>query len=162
MTVPRGKRVLYREVPPVGWMGEKGRFLLRSEDTGGLLTFMEVTTAPGGGPPLHTHEAEDETFFVVAGRYAVYLGDEVHELGPGDLVYGPRGVPHKFRNIDGSPSRLVVVATPGGVEGFFEGLSKLLAGGKPPDPDEMIALATAHRVHGLEAVPRIPDPAQQD
>ncbi|WP_206681541.1 hypothetical protein [Actinomadura sp. J1-007] len=67
-------------------------------------------------------------------------------------MYGPRGVPHKFRNVSDGPSKLLVIATPGGVEGFFEGLSDIMAKGLPPDPAEMIELATRHDVHGLEPV----------
>ncbi|GAA1774688.1 cupin domain-containing protein [Actinomadura chokoriensis] len=152
MTHTPGKLVWRDEVPPVRWQGEEGRFLLRAEDTGGLYSFFEVTTSPGGGPPLHVHSAEDESFYVIEGRYAIRLGDEEHEVSAGGLVYGPRGVPHKFRNISGGPSKLLVVATPGGVEGFFEGLSELMAGGGPPAPAAMIELAGRFDVEGLEPV----------
>ncbi|GAA2102469.1 cupin domain-containing protein [Actinomadura alba] len=152
MTHTPGRIVSRDAVAPVHWMGEEGRFLLRSEDTGGLYTFFEVTTSPGGGPPLHIHEDADEAFYVIAGRYAIHLGDEEHEAPAGCLVYGPRGVPHKFRNISGGPSKLLVIATPGGVEGFFEGLSGLMAAGAPPAASDMIELAAAFRVQGLEPV----------
>lgn len=158
MTLTTGKIVTIGEVEPVRWMGEQGRFLLRSEDTGGLYSFFEVTTSPGGGPPLHVHSAEDEAFLVVEGGYAIQLGDQVHEAGPGMLVYGPRGVPHKFRNLSGSPSRMYVIATPGGVEGFFEGLSGFMAAGGPPRQQDMEALAARHGVTGLEPVPGGPPP----
>jgi quercetin dioxygenase-like cupin family protein len=152
MTRTPGKTVSRDEVTPVRWMGEEGRFLLRKEDTGGLYTFFEVTTSPGGGPPLHIHEDEDEAFYVVAGEYAIRLGDEEYEAPAGRLVYGPRGMPHKFRNISDGPSKLLVIATPGGVEGFFEGLSGLMANGTPPAPLDMIELAARHHVQGLEQV----------
>ncbi|MFC6883275.1 cupin domain-containing protein [Actinomadura yumaensis] len=152
MTHTPGKVVALDDVDPVKWMGEEGRFLLRSEDTGGLYSFFEVTTSPGGGPPLHIHEGEDEAFYVVQGEYAIVLGDETYQAPAGRLVYGPRGVPHKFRNVSDGPSKLLVIATPGGVEGFFEGLSDIMAKGLPPDPAEMIELATRHDVHGLEPV----------
>ncbi|MFG2087298.1 MULTISPECIES: cupin domain-containing protein [unclassified Spirillospora] len=152
MTHTPGKVVARDEVAPVRWLGEEGRFLLRAEDTGGLYSFFEVTTSPGGGPPLHIHEAEDEAFYVIEGRYSIVLGDEEYEAPAGRLVYGPRGVPHKFRNISDGPSKLLVVATPGGVEGFFEGLSELMAGGGPPSPPDMIELATRYHVEGLEQV----------
>jgi mannose-6-phosphate isomerase-like protein (cupin superfamily) len=153
VTVTTGKVIQVEDVAPVRWMGEQGRFLLRGEDTGGLYTFMEITTSPGGGPPLHIHQREDEAFLVLAGAYAIRLGDETHEAGPGGLVYGPRGVPHKFRNIADEPGKMLVIATPGGVEGFFEGLSGLMAKGRPPGEAEMKDLADRHHIIGLEAVP---------
>src|SRR5689334_18475729 len=56
MTVTRGQVVALDGVKPVKWAGETGRWLLRGEQTGGLYSFFEVTTPPGGGPPLHIHQ----------------------------------------------------------------------------------------------------------
>lgn len=149
MTVAPPKLVIRDEVDPVRWMGEQGRFLLRKEDTGGLYTFMEVTTAPGGGPPLHIHDAEDEAFFVTEGEYEIRVDGELYRARPGTVAYGPRGVAHQFRNIADRPSKMLVIATPGGVEDFFIGLSRLLAGGRRPEWGEMVEHATKHRVRGF-------------
>jgi quercetin dioxygenase-like cupin family protein len=149
MTLAPPKLVVRDEVDPVLWMGEQGRFLLRKEDTGGLYTFMEVTTPPGGGPPLHIHDAEDEAFFVTEGEYEIRVDGELHIAKPGTVAYGPRGVSHQFRNIAERPSRMLVIVTPGGVEDFFIGLSKLLAGGRRPDWEEMAEHATKHQMRGF-------------
>jgi quercetin dioxygenase-like cupin family protein len=149
MTLTRPKIVIRDEVEPVLWMGEQGRFLLRKEDTGGLYTFMEVTTPPGGGPPLHIHDAEDEAFFVTEGEYEIRVDGQSHIAGPGTVAYGPRGVSHQFRNIADTPSKMLVIATPGGVEDFFIGLSRLLAGGRRPEWEEMVQHATKHHVRGF-------------
>jgi quercetin dioxygenase-like cupin family protein len=150
MTLAPPKLVVRDEVDPVLWMGEQGRFLLRKEDTGGLYTFMEVTTPPGGGPPLHIHDAEDEAFFVTEGRYEIRVDGELHIAEPGTLAYGPRGVSHQFRNIAETPSRMLVIVTPGGVEDFFIGLSRLLAGGRRPEWEEMVEHATKHQMRGFQ------------
>jgi quercetin dioxygenase-like cupin family protein len=131
-------------------MGEYGRFLLRGEDTGGLFSFFEVTTSPGGGPPLHLHDDHDEALFVVEGRYDLRLGETTYVGEPGTLVFTPRGTPHKFRNAIDKPSRLFVIATPGGHERFFEDLSALISSGQRPAPEDFIAVATRHHVTGLE------------
>ena len=68
------------------------------------------------------------------------------------MVFSPRNTPHRFRNVLDTPSRLLVVATPGGHETFFEDLEKALAGGGPPDPAAMAAIAVRHNVVGLEAM----------
>ncbi|MCL5776472.1 cupin domain-containing protein [Limibaculum sp. FT325] len=59
-----------------------------------------VSVAPGGQAfPHHRHHAEDEWTFVVSGRAAVRLGDETHDLGPGDFVSFPAGgEAHSIRN----------------------------------------------------------------
>ncbi len=44
----------------------------------------------------HTHENEDELFFVVEGQLDIHLpDDEVVSLEPGEFLVVPRGVPHK-------------------------------------------------------------------
>ncbi|WP_433172860.1 cupin domain-containing protein [Actinoallomurus sp. CA-150999] len=149
MTLAPAKLVIRDEVDPVRWMGEQGRFLLRKEDTGGLYTFMEITTPPDGGPPLHIHDTEDEAFFVTEGKYEIRVDGELHVATPGTLAYGPRGVAHQFRNISDAPSRMLVIVTPGGVEDFFIGLSELLRDGRRPEWEEMVAHATKHNVRGF-------------
>lgn len=52
------------------------------------------------GPPLHTHEVQQDSFYVLNRVVTVQLGDEVVELEPGDFAAAPPGVPHTFTNTD--------------------------------------------------------------
>ena len=56
--------------------GDKYRFLVTGEETGGAYFAMEALVPPGGGPPPHVHRNEDETFYVLEGRVEFRLGDE--------------------------------------------------------------------------------------
>lgn len=42
----------------------------------------------------HSHDAQDELFFVLQGRLRLRLPDRDVELGPGDLFVVPKGVRH--------------------------------------------------------------------
>ena len=53
----------------------------------------------------HKHDADDEFFYVVEGRFWIDLEDRVIELGPGQGVVVPRGVPHRPR----APERTVIL-----------------------------------------------------
>jgi quercetin dioxygenase-like cupin family protein len=86
-------------------------------DTGGAYTLMEAHQIAGTGPPLHTHDTEDETFWVVEGSYTIQAGDEEFSAVAGDMVFVPRLVPHRFQCR--SDGRMVLLYTPGGFEGFF-------------------------------------------
>ena len=146
MTALPGKVVVRDHVTPVRWTVEEGRFLLRSEDTGGLFSFFELSTPPGGGPPVHLHEGIDETFYVIEGAYEIQLGDRIHEAGPGTLLYGPRGIGHGFRNVGDAAARMLCLATPGGAETMFEGLAELLGDDGPPDRAAVEALVARHDI----------------
>ena len=49
----------------------------------------------GGGMPRHTNSVEHEQF-VLRGRAEVGIGGDVHDVGPGDVLYIPAGVPHYY------------------------------------------------------------------
>ena len=51
------------------------------------------------------HDADDEFFYVVDGRFWIDLPDRVVELGPGQGVVVPKGVMHRPR----APERTVIL-----------------------------------------------------
>ena len=50
------------------------------------------TTWPGEGPPLHTHDVQDEAWYVVSGHLRFRIGDELHDAPAG--VVGVRSPRH--------------------------------------------------------------------
>lgn len=56
----------------------------------------------GDGPSLHVHEY-DEVFVILRGHGLFKIGDKLIEAAPGDVLYGPAKVPHKFKNIGSGP-----------------------------------------------------------
>lgn len=135
------------DVEPVTWAnGEAGRFLLRAADTGGAYSFYEIRLPAGEGSVRHLHEQMDETFYVLSGELAVTVADTVHTARAGVLVHAPRGVPHSFRNPTDRPTRMLCIASPGGIEVFFEGLAGLMAQDPPAGPEQLRELAGEHRI----------------
>jgi quercetin dioxygenase-like cupin family protein len=53
----------------------------------------------GGGMPRHTNSVEHEQF-VLRGRARVGIGDEVHEVRSGDVLYIPAGAPHFYEVVE--------------------------------------------------------------
>jgi mannose-6-phosphate isomerase-like protein (cupin superfamily) len=95
--------------------------------------------------PLHVHENEDELFYVVEGEHVIRVGGEEFRVGPGGLVFAPRGVPHSQRRVVPRTGRLLVLAAPAGLEGFFRELADADRAGKL-GPE---AYASASRNYGV-------------
>jgi mannose-6-phosphate isomerase-like protein (cupin superfamily) len=148
-----GLAIVHRDhVRPVIWSGEEtGRFLLRVEDTGGRFSYYEVTVPAGQGTLLHVHEDTDEMLHVVDGEFDIVVGRETHHALAGTVVYGPRGIPHAFRNVGTRPGALLCITTPGGVEQFFEELSDLLHEDPPAEWGRLSQLARRYRITALPA-----------
>ena len=73
--------------------------------------------------PLHVHPFDDELFYVLEGEHVFRVGDVDIPAGPGGLVFAPRGVPHAQRRVVPREGRLLVLTTPGGLDGFFRELA---------------------------------------
>ncbi len=130
-----------------GPAGGELTFKARSADTGGWLTAFENVIAPLDGPPLHRHDQEDESWYVIEGTLRFRLGEEMPEAPQGTFVFVPRGTPHCFQNVGAEPARILVLFTPAGMESFFDRFGELPPG--PPDPQ---AFATIGREAGMEVL----------
>ncbi len=117
----------------VSFRGLGARFLIGGEQTGGRFSLVEHPIAPRAlAAPMHVHEYEDEYSFVLEGRVGVRIGDEERIVGPGELVFKPRGIPHAFWNAGDEPARLLELISPAGFEEYFAEIAPLL----PPNVEE--------------------------
>jgi mannose-6-phosphate isomerase-like protein (cupin superfamily) len=91
--------------------------------TGGAFSVFEES-APLLDTPRHVHRNEDEMYYVVEGEHIYQCGDEEFQVGPGGLVFLPRGIPHAHRRVVPQAGRLIFMTFPGGFEGFFRILAE--------------------------------------
>jgi quercetin dioxygenase-like cupin family protein len=108
------------------------RVLLRSEQSDGHVSVIETAPGPGAGPPLHQH-GFDEAFYVIEGELTFQLEDERFTVGPGEVAFAPRGVPHTFANLSDAPARQLIVCTPAGFERYFARMAAEREGTEPPE-----------------------------
>jgi len=92
--------------------------LIDGAETGGTHALLETVQGPGAEPPLHVHEREDETFFILEGNVSVWVGGQVHHLAAGESIFLPRGIPHTFR-IKSPVARGLNFISPAGFEQWF-------------------------------------------
>lgn len=79
-----------------------GCLIGREHDTGVTILFYGTDNV-GEGPALHVHPY-DEIFIIREGRARYVIGDQEFEAEAGDILIGPRNIPHKFENV--GPGRL--------------------------------------------------------
>ena len=65
---------------------------------------------PAGGEDPQRPHAEDEVYYVVAGRARLRAGDEDRPVAPGSFVFVGRGIEHRFHAIAEDLTLLVFFA----------------------------------------------------
>ena len=105
--------------PCLRYGGQEMNIKLAAAESGDELTVIEDVIPPNSGPPLHVHEHENESYYVLDGEFEFVCGDQRVSGGPGTFVFAPRGLPHRYKNIGAAPGRVLFAFTPGGIEAFF-------------------------------------------
>ena len=125
-------------------------FLLEAEQTGGALTAFECDVpAAARVPAPHSHDAFEETIYGLAGTITFTVEGTDHDVGPGGIVFIPRGAIHGFVNRGGADARFLAVTTPGLLgPDYFREIGEVVntAAGGPPDLE---AVMDVMRRHGL-------------
>ncbi len=78
------------------------------------LCLHSVTIPPGGRAKAHRHESHESAIYTVSGRCEFWWGEGLahrDEVGPGDFVYIPAGVPHLPINRTDEPMFAVIART---------------------------------------------------
>lgn len=131
--------------------GEINSIMLTGEQTGGNLTIMFDTTPPGLGPPLHRHSNEDEIFLVANGCINYNVEGKWTEVGPGGLVYLPKGTVHRYQNVGDTPSSHWIITNPSGFETFFKRCADEFANEGGPDMDRIEEISEDHGIEFIKA-----------
>jgi quercetin dioxygenase-like cupin family protein len=120
--------------------GERFSIRIPASATNGSYSVTEILSSPGDSTPVHLHEKEDEHILVVEGTARVLYGDKAFDATTGTVVSLARGIPHAWGNPTDTRLRLVITATPGGVE---EALRSIATSG---DQLNQVALADKYAV----------------
>jgi quercetin dioxygenase-like cupin family protein len=130
----------------IWYVGHFFTFLAESRDTNGQFSLIDAAIRQGLEPPPHTHQHEDETYYILEGNITFTVGEQTFMARPGDLLFLPRGVQHGFR-LTTPQARALIWINPAGLEAAFRemgepaqalSLPPLPAG--PPDIPRMLAV----------------------
>ena len=141
-------------VPNEGNTYKLGRMTLTfkttAADNAGAYALLEAIEPPDSGASCHRHPTYDETFIINEGHYEFRVGDQLLKLGPGEMVFVPRGTPHAFKSIGPEIGRQLVISSPGGIfDAFISEVAKV-ASGTPPNPGPATDFRAIAAKYGIE------------
>jgi quercetin dioxygenase-like cupin family protein len=130
------------------------RFLIEGDPAAGAPSLFEFDVPAGARVPIaHSHDGYEETIYGLAGTLTWTVDGVTTEVGPGEALFLPRGVVHRFENLHEADATALAIVTPGVLgPGYFRDLAAIVdaAAGGPPD---LAAMAAVMRSHGLTPAP---------
>ncbi len=121
--VDAGKDRFDKSISPFD--GDRFYCKVSTKDTDGDMFIFESTRLKEGGPILHTHYDTDEFWYVLQGEFLIKVGEKTYNAKAGDLVFGPRMVPHTFAKIGQGEAKVIIGHQPAGkMEEYFQKLSE--------------------------------------
>ena len=107
-----------------------GVLKVSGKDTGGEYCLFETKNEAGpmAGPPLHVHPHQDEVFMIVEGKFLFQVGSEKILATAGDVVFGPRTVPHTFYQKSKKGHMIFSYNPAGKMETIMTEMAKLMPG----------------------------------
>jgi mannose-6-phosphate isomerase-like protein (cupin superfamily) len=124
------------------------------EETEGRFSLVEFLMPPDDMTPLHVHQRDSQTTYVLEGEVTFYLPGSSAVLRAGECIHQPAGVPQTERVTSTEPARVLDINSPAGFEEF------IAAAGRPAErltlppvdepPPDLEELATAAAEHGIE------------
>lgn len=135
------------------FLSDLASVLVSGEDTNGEFCIVHYSGKKDAGPPLHIHEKEDESFYVLEGEITFFVGDETISAKAGDYVFAPRGIPHTFK-VRSDEVKFVVTAYPAGFDSFVKELGVSYQEGikmpeGPPSPELLQRLVEVSKKYNI-------------
>jgi mannose-6-phosphate isomerase-like protein (cupin superfamily) len=85
------------------------------------------------GPGAHSHDEDDDIFYVIEGTMSIRLGERWIDAPRGSFVLTPAGMMHDFENRSSSRAGLLNFSMPGGFEENMPSIAQWFAEHPPKD-----------------------------
>ena len=119
--------------------------MVGGEQTDDAYSVFELSVPPNVGAGLHIDKDWDEFWHVMEGTFAFTLNGEQIELSAGGFAYGPKGIPHSFKNAGETTGKLVMLTRPSGLEKFFRNIDEASLDGSL-DKETFVNIMKSHHI----------------
>ena len=113
---------------PFDFHGATFTIKVLTSETNGSYTILDVIHPPNVGPALHLHPKGSETFYIIEGHYEFILNGKSINGKSGDIIFVPKGTPHRF--VVGQNGGHALVISPPELEFYFLKVSELFGKGE--------------------------------
>ena len=145
----------------IWFLGALSQVRLSGEQTGGAFSLADTLARRGNASPVHVHDRDDETFFVLDGELRVFAGEDDYTAGPGTVAVLPRRLRHAYV-VTSATARVLVLHAPAGFEQFAAEVGQptqtLTLPPPPAGPPDLAALAQTAARHGITILAPPPQP----
>ena len=107
-----------RGLQHVGVVSDTYTVLITAEQTAGRYAMLDMLIPPGGGPPPHRHDFEEQ-FHLLDGEIELTFRGEKVTVRAGQTVNVPARAPHQFTNAADRTARMLCIVSPPGLEQYF-------------------------------------------
>jgi quercetin dioxygenase-like cupin family protein len=132
---------------PINAAGMTIQFLVEAEESNGSVSVFRCDLPVGSQIPPHSHDAFDETVYGLSGVTTYTVNGEPTKIGPGEVVFIPRGAIHGFAVGGDEDASILCVSSPGLFgPAYFREMAEVFeaAGDGPPDREAMFAVMKRH------------------
>jgi mannose-6-phosphate isomerase-like protein (cupin superfamily) len=133
----------------VNVLGDIITIKIAAEQTDGMFSLLEVSVPPQNGPPLHIHNREVESYYILEGDFELTVNDRTVKAPVGTFVSVPKGVPNTYKNVGNKEGRFLMFYSPADASNSFEEVGQPVSSTTPPDMDKMMSVMDKY---GMEIV----------
>jgi quercetin dioxygenase-like cupin family protein len=126
------------------------------KETDGRFCLVEFLMPPDDMTPLHVHQRDSQTTYVLEGEVTIYLPGSSNVLHAGECIHQPAGVPQTERVTSAEAARVLDINSPAGFDEFIaaagraaESLTLPPSAESPPDLERLTRAAAAHGIELL-------------
>jgi quercetin dioxygenase-like cupin family protein len=145
----------------IWFLGALSRVRVSGAQTGGAFALADHLAQRGNASPVHVHDLDDETFFVLDGELRVFVGEDEHTAGPGTVAVLPRRLRHAYV-VTSATARFLTLHSQAGFEQFAaeagQPAQALTLPPPPAGPPDFDALTQAAARYGITILAPPPQP----